>query len=79
MSGQTFSKTHFTQKSRGYIDIPDRVIVENVHEVLTELSIWQLVQSIIDTYSKFKESKYDIDNIFRGKLRCSDCYYANNR
>ncbi len=70
---QTFSKTHFKQKSRGYIDIPDRVIVENVHEVLIEPSVWQLVQNIIDTHSKFKEPKYAVDNIFRGKLRCSDC------
>ena len=70
---RTSQKAHFKQKSRGYIRIADRNIIEDVHEAIVSKEEWEIVQKNMDSHSKYKPSKYHIDNIFRGKLICEDC------
>ncbi|TRW22252.1 recombinase family protein [Criibacterium bergeronii] len=70
---RTCQKAHFKQKSRGYIRIADRNILEDVHEAIISKEQWDLVQKNIDSHSKYKPSQNNIDNIFRGKLICEDC------
>ena len=70
---RTCYKSHFKQKSRGYIRIADRKTIEDVHEAIVSKEEWEIVQKNLDSHSKYKPSKYHIDNIFRGKLICEDC------
>ena len=70
---RTCQKAHFKQKSRGYIRIADRNIIEDVHEAIISKEEGELVQKNLDSHSKYKPSQNNIDNIFRGKLICEDC------
>lgn len=70
---KSYSKTYFKQKSRGYIKIADRETIEDVHEAIIDKAVWELVQKNIDSHSRFRKAKHNINNIFRGKLRCEDC------
>lgn len=71
----SFEKIKINNKDFGerLLDYRKILLNEDFHEAIISKSVWELVQKNINSHSKFKASKYDIDNIFRGKLRCEDC------
>ena len=63
----------FKSKRREFTEPEDWIIVENTHEALIDIDVWESVQKCLKVKKKVRTNSQAEISLFAGVLRCSNC------